>query len=59
MDMFNFPGNIKELMEQASEMQEKIGAFKEQAEQIEVEASAGAGMVTAKVSGAGELKFPK
>lgn len=54
--MFNIPGNMKELFEKASAMQEQMGKFKEQAEKIEVEASAGAGLVTVQLTAAGQLK---
>lgn len=49
------PGNMAQMLEQAQKMQQDIVKLKEEAELKEAEASAGGGMVTAKVNGKGEL----
>lgn len=54
--MFKGLGDMAKLMQQAREMQEKLAAAQERVAGLEVEGEAGAGMVRAAVSGAGELK---
>lgn len=49
------PGNMAQMLEQAQKMQQDIARLKEEAESKEAEASAGGGMVTARVNGRGEL----
>ena len=49
------PPNIQEILAQAQAMQEKLASAQEELEDTEVTGSAGGGMVTATVSGAGEL----
>jgi DNA-binding YbaB/EbfC family protein len=44
------------LMKQAAELKSKMEAMQAELDQIEVEGSAGGGMVTVKLSGKGELK---
>jgi nucleoid-associated protein EbfC len=54
-----FPGgeqNMQQLLKQAQQMQEQILAAQEELAQAEVTGSAGGGLVTATVSGTGELK---
>ena len=48
-------GQIKNLMKQAQQMQAKIAKVQEEMKAREVEATAGGGMVTAKVNGAQEV----
>ena len=48
--------NIAGLMKQASQMQAKMAEMQAKLESMEVEGSAGAGMVTAVLSGKGELR---
>jgi len=53
-----FPGgqqNMQQLLEQAQKMQQDLLAAQEELAQAQVEGSAGGGLVTATVSGAGEL----
>ncbi len=57
--MEEFPGNIENLFKAAQKLKEDIRAAQESAESKEVEASAGGGMVLAKVSGAGKVKSLK
>lgn len=47
--------NIQQLMRQAQEMQRKLAKQQEELATKEFEATSGGGMVTAKVSGAGQL----
>ena len=47
--------NINKLMKQAQEMQKKMVEAQEKLKEIEVEASAGGGMVTARMNGGLEL----
>lgn len=51
--------NLGNLMKQASAMQQKMAEMQEKLAQIEVEGSAGGGMVKAFVNGKGELKRVK
>lgn len=54
-----FPGgqqNMQDLLKQAQQMQEQLLAAQEELAQAEVQGSAGGGLVTATVSGTGELK---
>ena len=48
--------NIAGLMKQATQMQAKMAEMQAKLETMEVEGSAGAGMVTAVLSGKGELR---
>jgi len=48
-------GPLKNLMKQAQQMQAKLARVQEELKLREVEASAGGGMVTARVSGAQEI----
>jgi DNA-binding YbaB/EbfC family protein len=47
------------LMKQAAELKSKMEAMQTELEQIEVEGSAGGGLVTVKLSGKGEMKGVK
>ncbi|MBB4301970.1 hypothetical protein GGD81_000994 [Rhodobium orientis] len=47
------------MMKQAKDLQGKMAEMQQQIAEIEVEGSAGAGLVTAKLSGKGELKALK
>jgi nucleoid-associated protein EbfC len=47
--------NIQQLMKQAQEMQKKMAKQQEELATKEFEASSGGGMVTAKVSGTGQI----
>jgi DNA-binding YbaB/EbfC family protein len=47
--------NMQQLLKQAQQMQAKMEAAQEQLAQAEVEGTAGGGLVTATVSGAGEI----
>ena len=47
------------LMKQAAELKSKMEAMQAELEQIEVEGSAGGGLVTVKLSGKGEVKGVK
>jgi DNA-binding YbaB/EbfC family protein len=49
------PPNIQDILAQAQAMQEKLASAQEELEDTEVSGSAGGGLVTATVSGAGEL----
>ena len=49
------PPNIQDILQQAQAMQEKLASAQQELEDIEVTGTAGGGMVTATVSGAGEL----
>ena len=51
--------NLAGLMKQASQMQTKMAEMQAKLETMEVEGSAGAGMVTAVLSGKGELRRVK
>lgn len=48
-----FPGNLQEMLQKAQEFQQQFQEIQRDLETREVEASAGGGMVRAKVSGAG------
>jgi DNA-binding YbaB/EbfC family protein len=48
-------GNLGDLMKQARQMQEKMGAMQEELARMQVSADAGAGMVEATVNGKQEL----
>jgi hypothetical protein len=48
--------NIAGLMKQAAQMQQKMEEMQARLETIEIEGSAGAGMVTVTLNGKGELK---
>jgi len=50
------PPNMQQLMKQAQKMQEQLVAAQEELAAAEVAGSAGGGLVTATVSGSGELK---
>jgi DNA-binding YbaB/EbfC family protein len=50
------PPNMQQLMKQAQKMQQQLVAAQEELAAAEVTGSAGGGLVTATVSGAGELK---
>ena len=47
--------NIQDILQQAQAMQEKLASAQQELEEVEVTGTAGGGMVTATVSGAGEL----
>lgn len=49
------PPNIQDILQQAQAMQEKLASAQQELEDVEVSGTAGGGMVTATVSGAGEL----
>ncbi len=51
--------NIQQMMRQAQEMQAKMAEMQARLAEIEVEGSAGAGMVTVRVSAKGDLKSVK
>lgn len=51
--------NLSGLMKQASQMQTKMAELQAKLETMEVEGSAGAGMVTAVLSGKGDLRRVK
>ena len=51
--------NLAGLMKQASQMQSKMAEMQAKMEALEVEGSAGAGMVALVLSGKGELKWIK
>lgn len=48
--------NMQQMMKQARKMQQQLEAAQEEIKNLEVEASAGGGMVKAVVSGSGTLK---
>ena len=48
--------NIQELLQQAQKMQQDLAAAQQELAEAEVEGSAGGGLVTATVTGAGELR---
>lgn len=48
--------NMQQIMEQAQQMQQQLMTAQEELAQAEVSGSAGGGLVTATVSGSGELK---
>jgi nucleoid-associated protein EbfC len=48
--------NLAGLMKQAGQMQQKMQEMNERLDQVEVEGSAGAGMVTVRMSGRGDLR---
>jgi nucleoid-associated protein EbfC len=50
------PPNMQQLMKQAQKMQQQLVAAQEELAAAEVAGSAGGGLVTATVSGAGELR---
>jgi nucleoid-associated protein EbfC len=49
------PPNIQDILQQAQAMQEKLASAQQELEDVEVTGTAGGGLVTATVSGAGEL----
>jgi len=49
------PGNLSELFKKAQEMQGKLSTMAEEAEKIEIDASAGGGMVSVRVNGKCQL----
>ncbi|GAA2510808.1 YbaB/EbfC family nucleoid-associated protein [Streptomyces sp. NPDC059506] len=51
--------NMQQLLKQAQKMQEDLAAAQQQLAEASVEGSAGGGLVTATVSGAGELRALK
>ena len=53
--MFGLPGNLQDLLKQAQEVQKNMGKLQEEAARTEAEASAGGGMVTARVNGKFEI----
>ncbi|MEU6848435.1 YbaB/EbfC family nucleoid-associated protein [Actinacidiphila alni] len=48
--------NMQALLQQAQKMQQDLAAAQQELAETEVEGSAGGGLVTAKVTGAGELR---
>ncbi len=48
--------NIGKMMKQAQEMQSKMAEMQAQLETVEIDGAAGAGMVTATLTGKGELR---
>ncbi len=48
--------NLGALMKQAQEMQEKMGEMQDRLQEIEVEGSSGAGLVTVTLSGKSEMR---
>jgi len=48
--------NLAGLMKQAGQMQQKMQEMQERLEQVEVQGSSGAGMVTLRMSGKGDLR---
>ncbi len=48
--------NMQQMMKQARKMQQQLESAQEEIKNLEVDASAGGGMVKAVVSGSGELK---
>lgn len=48
--------DILKMMKQAKQMQEQMGSLQEQLVDIEIEGSAGAGLVSVKLNGKGDLK---
>ncbi|WP_188284103.1 YbaB/EbfC family nucleoid-associated protein [Streptomyces sp. CBMA29] len=48
--------NMQELLQQAQKMQQDLATAQQELAETEVEGSAGGGLVTAKVTGAGELR---
>jgi DNA-binding YbaB/EbfC family protein len=54
--MFKGLGDMAKLMQQAQQMQEKLGEAQARVEGMEAEGSAGAGMVSARVNGKGSLR---
>jgi len=53
--VFGLPGNLQDLLKQAQEVQKNMSKLQEEAARTEVEASAGGGMVTARVNGKFEV----
>lgn len=51
--------NIGKMMKQAQEMQSKMADMQAQLETVEIDGAAGAGMVTATLTGKGELRHLK
>ena len=51
--------NLGQLMKQAQEMQEKMGAFQESLVDLEVAGTSGGGMVTLPLNGKGEMRGVK
>jgi DNA-binding YbaB/EbfC family protein len=54
--MFKGLGDMAKLMQQAQQMQEKLAEAQARVEAMEAEGQAGAGMVSARVNGKGELR---
>jgi DNA-binding YbaB/EbfC family protein len=54
--MFKGLGDMAKLMQQAQQMQEKLAEAQARIEDMEAEGAAGAGMVSARVNGKGELR---
>ncbi len=54
--MFKGLGDMAKLMQQAQQMQEKLAEAQARVEAMEAEGHAGAGMVSARVNGKGELR---
>ncbi len=54
--MFKGLGDMAKLMQQAKQMQERLAEAQERVASIEAEGGSGAGLVTAAVSGKGELR---
>lgn len=54
--MFKGLGDMAKLMQQAQQMQAKLGEMQERVASIEAQGEAGAGLVKATVSGKGELR---
>lgn len=48
--------NLGQLMKQAQEMQEKMGAFQESLAELEVSGGSGGGLVTLTLNGKGEMR---
>ena len=48
--------NLGKMMKQAQEMQEKMAAMQAQLESVEIDGAAGGGLVTATLTGKGELR---
>ncbi|HAA92679.1 MAG: YbaB/EbfC family nucleoid-associated protein [Rhodospirillaceae bacterium] len=51
--------NLGQLMKQAQEMQEKMGAFQESLAELEVSGASGGGLVTLTLNGKGEMRGVK
>jgi nucleoid-associated protein EbfC len=51
--------NIGQMMKQAQQLQEKMGAMQEKMNVMEIDGAAGSGMVTVVINGKGDLKSIK